>query len=88
MLPKHYRSLMPAILLKDVPPGLHRRLKLRAAAERRSLQQETMLVLEHGLSVLDGFPHNDLPPPEPMKTEFRLTDAFLEEIKRERDARR
>jgi hypothetical protein len=80
--------VMPAILLKNVPPALHRRLKLRAAAERRSLQQETMLVLEHGLSALDAFPHNHLPPPEPMKTSFRLTNAFLEELKKERDARR
>jgi hypothetical protein len=79
---------MPAILLKNVPPGLHRRLKLRAAAERRSLQQETMLVLEHGLSVLDAFPHNTLPVPPPLKTKFRMTEAFLEDVKRERDARR
>ena len=47
-----------------------------------------MLVLEHGLSVLDAFPHNTLPPPPPLETKFRLTDAFLAEVKRERDARR
>lgn len=79
---------VPAILLKNVPAGLHRRLKQRAAAERRSLQQEAMLVLQHGLSALDAFPHNHLPPPEPMPTRFRLTDAFLAETKRERDGRR
>jgi antitoxin FitA-like protein len=79
---------MASILLKNVPPGLHRRLKLRAAAERRSLQQETMLVLEHGLSVLDASRHNYLPPPVPLKMKVPLTNAFLEELKRERDARR
>jgi plasmid stability protein len=79
---------MPAILLKNVPPALHRRLKQRAAAERRSLQQEAMLVLEHGLSVLDAFPHNRLSPSVPLKTKFKLTDAFLEDLKRDRDARR
>jgi hypothetical protein len=79
---------MPAILLKNVPPGLHRRLKARAAAQRRSLQQEAMLALEQGLSFLDGAPHNRLPPPVPVKSKVPMTNAFLEELKRERDARR
>jgi plasmid stability protein len=81
-------TMMSAILLKNVPPGLHRRLKTRAVAERRSLQQEVMLVLEHGLSALDGAQHNYLPPPTPLKMRVPLTNAFLAEIKRERDARR
>jgi hypothetical protein len=81
-------TTMPAILLKNVPPGLHRRLKVRALAQRRSLQQEVMLVLEHGLSFLDGGPHNRLPPPVPVKSTVPMTNAFMEELKRERDARR
>jgi hypothetical protein len=79
---------MPAILLKNVPPSLHRRLKLRAADQRRSLQQEVMVVLEQGLSFLDAAPHNRLPPPIPVPSKVPLTHAFLEECKRERDARR
>ena len=88
----HYRNAssgaVPSILLKNVPPALHRRLKLRAAAQRRSLQQEVMVVLEHGLSFLDAAPHNRLPPPVPLKMKVPLTQAFLDECKKERDARR
>ena len=82
---------MPAILLKDVPPAVHRRLKQNAAAQRRSLQQEALLALERGLSdagssVRPAAPA--LPPPVPIRLKVPLTDALLAEIKRERDARR
>jgi hypothetical protein len=81
--------MMPSILLKNVPLQLHRRLKLRAAAERRSLQQEAILALERGVSLLPGgFRHNTLPPPTPVRMKVPLTNAFLEEMKRERDAHR
>jgi hypothetical protein len=81
-------KFVATILLKNVPPEVHRRLSQRAAAERRSLQQETVLVLQRGLSALEVFPHRHLRPPEPMKTGFWLTDAFLGGLKKERDDRR
>ncbi|HVW22646.1 MAG TPA: hypothetical protein VHC86_15630 [Opitutaceae bacterium] len=77
---------MASILLKNVPPQLHRRLKLRAAAERRSLQQETMFILEFGLGTLDAR-RNHPQPPVPFKMRIPVTQAFLDEVRRERNAR-
>lgn len=37
---------MPAITLKDIPRALHRDLKARAKANRRSLNQEVIVTLE------------------------------------------
>jgi hypothetical protein len=41
---------MPAITLKGVPATLHRRLKASAKANKRSLNQELILLLERALS--------------------------------------
>ncbi|MSQ64595.1 MAG: hypothetical protein EXS32_05785 [Opitutus sp.] len=79
---------MPAILIKDVPPALHRRLKQHAVTRRRSLQQEAMLALERGLDAHAPIPRNTLPPPVPIRLKVPLTDAFLAAVKRERNARR
>jgi len=38
-----------ALLIKNIPPALHRRLKLLAQDRRRSVQQEALLALERGL---------------------------------------
>jgi hypothetical protein len=70
---------MPAILLKNVPPAIHRRLKKNAAAQRRSLQQETLFTLERGL--IDA--SVSLPPPIPIKTRIPLTDEWLRAAKNE-----
>jgi plasmid stability protein len=40
---------MSGLLLKDVPPELHARLKARAAANRRSLSAEALTILEDAL---------------------------------------
>jgi antitoxin FitA len=40
---------MPGILIKDVPDDLHRQLKARAAANRRSLSSEALTILEQSL---------------------------------------
>lgn len=37
---------MPTITLKDIPRNLHRALKLRAEAHRRSLNKEVIATLE------------------------------------------
>ena len=71
---------MPAILLKDVPPAVHRRLKQNAAAQRRSLQQEALLALERGL-IDASSPVRPaiapLLPPVPVKMKFPLTLAMI-----------
>jgi plasmid stability protein len=37
---------MASLTLKDIPPGLHERLRQRAARNRRSLSQEALACLE------------------------------------------
>ena len=41
---------MPTLTLKDVPQGLHRKLKERAAQNRRSINSEVIHCLEHILA--------------------------------------
>ncbi len=43
---------MPALVLKNVPEALHERLKVQAAANRRSLTQEVIQLLERGVLTL------------------------------------
>lgn len=40
---------MPALVLKNIPDALHERLKAQAAANRRSLTQEAIQLLERGV---------------------------------------
>ena len=40
---------MAALLIKNIPPRLHELLKKRAAANRRSLNNEAILVLEKAM---------------------------------------
>jgi plasmid stability protein len=41
---------MPDLLIRNVPPELHARLKAAAAAHRRSLTQEAIQIIESNLS--------------------------------------
>lgn len=52
---------MPAIVLKSVPEALHKRLKRAAAAHRRSLTQEAIVLLEAALAQQEA----PAPNPEP-----------------------
>ncbi len=40
---------MPGLLIKDLPSDLHRRLRARATAMRRSLGREALCILEEAL---------------------------------------
>jgi plasmid stability protein len=42
---------MPDLLIRNLPPELHARLKASAEAHRRSVTQETIATLERGISV-------------------------------------
>ena len=56
---------MPDILIRNLPPVLHARLKSAAASHRRSVTQETIAIIDEKLG---GIP--DAPPPrlpEPIK---------------------
>ena len=47
---------MPGLLLKELPNELHRKLKARAAANRRSLSSEAVAILETALHNRSGPP--------------------------------
>lgn len=47
---------MPGMLIKEVPDELHRRLKQRAAANRRSLSREVLVMLEEAVADPAGPP--------------------------------
>lgn len=75
---------MAGLLIKDLPVALHRQLKARAAANRRSLSAEALTILE---SALAGRPE---PPTLEEIDRMRvrgarpLTDAILEQARRQR----
>jgi len=46
----HFGSIMAAITLKGIPTTVHRRLKARAAQNKRSLNQEVIAVLEEAVA--------------------------------------
>ncbi len=48
---------MPDLLIRNVPPELHARLKAAAAAHRRSVTQEAIQIFENNLS--PEFPPSD-----------------------------
>jgi len=45
---------MPGLLIRDLPPDLHARLKERARAHRRSLNAEVLVILEERLDRRSG----------------------------------
>lgn len=57
---------MPDLLIRNLPPELHARLKASAASHRRSLTQEAILIVEKGLAAgnTESFPK---PLPEPFQ---------------------
>lgn len=54
---------MPDLLIRNLPPELHARLKASAEAHRRSVTQETISTLELGLSLSAQSRAGALPPP-------------------------
>lgn len=50
---------MTAILIKDIPQKVHRKLKVRASIHRRSLNREALVILEEALSDRAGPPTLD-----------------------------
>lgn len=56
---------MAALLIKNIPPRLHELLKQRAAANRRSLNSEAIMVLESAMQPggIPVHPDNSAPGP-------------------------
>lgn len=51
---------MATLLIRNVDPGLHARLKARAAAHHRSLEEEARSLLRTGLARTEAKPPLDL----------------------------
>jgi plasmid stability protein len=73
---------MAGLLIKDLPTSLHRKLKARAAANRRSLSGEALTILESALDDRSG--PLTLAEIDKVRTRGRrpLTDAVLERARK------
>ena len=76
---------MPTLVVKNVPDALHQHLKARAARHRRSLTQETILLLEQGLSADARRQPVELPPPIRLKSGPVTTEWIEAAIAEDRD---
>lgn len=69
---------MPALVIKNLPTDLHRRLKEDAYENHRSMTQQAIYLLEKGLHRVQP-----IPPLKAHKGTFLLTNQFMNEAKRE-----
>jgi plasmid stability protein len=67
---------MPTLVIRDISPEIHRRLKERAAQHHRSLTKEVATILEDSLAASAG----TLPPL--MRGTFPVTQDWLDEARR------
>lgn len=69
---------MPALVIKDLPVEIHRRLKDEAVQHHRSMTQQAIVILEQGL-------HRVRPIPvfKAYKGRFPLTNEFMNKAKRD-----
>ncbi len=70
---------MPALVIKNVPADLHRKLKEQALRHHRSMTREAVALLEAALAHGDAVRET----PAPYRGAFRLTDDFVDAAKRE-----
>jgi hypothetical protein len=69
---------MPALLIKDLPAEVHKWLKDEAAAHRRSMTQQVIVLFEERMR---RFQPVHFPPP--FKTRTPLTAEFIDQAKKE-----
>ena len=69
---------MPSLVIKNLPPRLHRKLKEAAARNRQTMTGQVVAILEEALA--ERKPLNRLPPP--IKGRFPLTNDFVQQAKR------
>lgn len=75
---------MPAFLVKDLPPGLHERLRQEATRHHRSMNREVIAILEKELSAVRL---SELPPP--VKPLVPVDGRWIADaIRKARDSRR
>lgn len=71
---------MPALLIRDLPPEVHQKLKLLAQRNGRSLSAEAASLIEQALAAQTQ-PIGELP--VPFVGAFPLTDEWLNRAKNE-----
>lgn len=69
---------MPALLIKDLPPDVHRWLKREAEAHRRSMTQEVIVLFEERMRKFKPVRFG-----APVKTRRPLTAEFIDKAKKE-----
>ena len=72
---------MAKILLRDVPDDVHERLREQADANRRSMNQEAVHILEEALRDRAGSPSLEKLDELRIRGRGRLTDALLREAR-------
>jgi plasmid stability protein len=70
---------MVGLVIKNLPDGLHQKLKTRAAQHHRSMTKEAIALLERGLESNQTVQE----PPAPYKGKFPLTGKLIDKAKRE-----
>ena len=65
---------MTALLIKDVPPPLHERLKEEAQRHHRSMTKEALFILEQGLGAM---PARSLRDVKPASCRIRIDDKWI-----------
>ncbi len=68
---------MSGIVIRDLPPALHERIREEAQRHRRSMAKEVVTILEDVLGQSTERTY-----PMPVKVAFPLTDEFLNKAKR------
>ena len=69
---------MPGLLIRNLPDELHRKLRERAAKNRRSMTKEALVLLEEALRKGDT---QDTEPPTPYEGRFPISDDWITEAK-------
>lgn len=74
---------MPALVLKNIPVDLHRKLKLQAASNQRSMTRQAIVLLQQGV---ETSPASDALALAilPFKGKRPLTDTLIAEARKAR----
>lgn len=69
---------MPSLVIKNLPPEIHRRLKAEAIRNHRSMTKQAIEILDRG-----SFNPTPVRKIKPFKGRFLLTEDFVNSAKRE-----
>lgn len=70
-------TYMTDLLIRQLPEDLHNRLKARARANRRSVTQEVLILLEQSLVSGETY----MEPPQPLQGAFDIDDEWLSQAR-------